>query len=348
MTANIHGKMFYSFKEPAWHKIVEPSLVPMTAEAILKENFGGGFALFLRPVTVELNGAPVETGDLAIVRGNSPYDPKEMVFGYCTSRYQPLQPIDVAKSFDANVKEYAETMAFLGDGQEMFISWVMPKYNIPTVKGDDEIQMYGIVRTGFDTLKGARLFTSIVRPVCWNTITMAQGWAKANTDKATFKGEVWKGKGVNKNLLRDLGFWMAHVHNYSVNEAGLIANFFGKLAKTPVSSDAEVHEILFEAFPPVDKKAAYFPVQLRDDEASKEQQGDADRTELRDGIFELFAGKGTAITPDYWGVLNATTEYFCNVQASKRPIAESVMFGGRQKNMMRMVKVLSARAPAWK
>jgi hypothetical protein len=43
-------------------------------------------------------------------------------------------------------------------------------------------------------------------------------------------------------------------------------------------------------------------------------------------------------------MMNATTEFFCHVYPSKRPIAESVMFGGRQKQMMQMVEVLKAGA----
>lgn len=342
MTANIHGKMVYSFEKPMWHNITEPSLVPMSAERIMAERFQGGFPIHLRPVTVELNGTAVETGDFAIVRGNSPYDKKEIVFGYCSARYLPLQPIDVAKSFDTNVKQPAETMAFLGDGQEMFISWIMPKCDIVTTTGLDEVEMYGIVRTGFDTLKGARLFTSVVRPVCWNTITFAQAWAKQNTD-GKGRGNIWKGKAVNHNLLRDLGYWMAHVQENALAEVDLLKNFFGTLAKTPIKNEAEVHEILYTAYPPKTNVAEFYPIQLRTAKDEKTEHENVGLAEVRDGIYKLFSGEGTAITPDYWGMLNATSEYFCHVQASKRPIAESVMFGGRQANTMRMVTTLNER-----
>jgi hypothetical protein len=339
MTPNIHGKMVYSFEKPMWHNITKPSLVPMTAEGILDNRFGGGFPIILRPVTVTLNGEAVETGDFAIVRGNSPYEDKEVVFGYCSDRYLPLQPRDVCRSYDTNVKEYAETMAFLGKGEEMFISWKMPSCEVVT---GDTVEMYGIVRTGFDTLKGARLFTSVVRPVCWNTITLAQGWAKQNTD-GHGRGNIWKGKGVNKNLLRDLGFWMEHVQTNAKQEVELLRSFFGVLAKTPIKSDVEAHEILFEAFPPVQSVSEFYPAQLRTAKEAKTVEFNEGLEEIRTGIYRLFAGDGTAITPDYWGMLNSTSEYFCHVQPSKRPIAESVMFGGRQKNTMQMVTTLSNR-----
>jgi hypothetical protein len=318
----------------------------MTAEQIMIQRFHGGFPVHVRPVTVTLNGVAVETGDFAIVRGSSAGFEKEVVFGYCSDRYQPLQPMDVAKSFDSNVKEFAETMAFLGQGEEMFISWVMPVCEIQTSIGLDALQLYGIVRTGFDTLKGARLFTSVVRPVCWNTITFAQEWAKQNTDKASGKGEIWKGKGVNKNLLRDLGYWLSHTQGKALAERDMLQSFFAKIAKTPVKNDAEVHEILFEAFPPKQDVSADYPTQLRTAKQEDTHEFNAGQNELRDGIYNLFAGGGIAITPDYYGVVNATSEFFCHKQASKRPIAESVMFGGRQKNTMKVVRVVADRVSA--
>ena len=337
MAHNIKGKMVYSFEKPMWHNITEPSLVPMTAEEILDSpNFGGGYEMMTRPVTVELNGEQVETGDFAVVRGTSQDDPVERVFGYCTERYHPLQPRDVAHSFDVNVNQPAETMAFLGKGERMFISWKMPSFEV--VKGD-QIDMYGIVSTGFDTLKGAKLFTAEVRPICWNTLVLAEGWARKNSD-GRLKGEIWTGKGVNKNLLRDLGYWMSHVQTTAIREANLTESFFRKLASTPIADDNEATGILLMAYPDANNVAEFYPKELRDDKALSTFEFNEKQEALRQGIFQLFSGAGTAITPDYWGLLNSTTEYFCHVQPSKRPIAESVMFGGRQKATMQMVNVL--------
>lgn len=340
MGHQVYEKMVYSFEKPMWHVLTEPSKVPMSAEAILDQKFNGGFEIFTRPITVLLNGQDVETGDFAIIRGQSKEDPKEIVLDYCTSRYNPLQPREVAQSFDTNVQEPAETMAFLKNGSEMFISWVMPKFEVRT---GDEVEMYGIVRTGFDTLNGTRLFTSIYRPVCANTINLAENWANQNKD-GKGKGAIWSGKGVNKNLLRDLGYWMAHVQGNAIREGQLLQSFFGKLADTPIKSDVEAHEILFQAFPPRNDVSEFYPKQLKEQKAEAIEDYNSSQAELRDMIYGLFAGAGTAITPDYWGMLNATSEYFCHYQPSKRPIANSVMFGARQQNTMQMVKTLAKRA----
>jgi hypothetical protein len=340
MAPKIKGKMVYSFEKPMWHNITEPSLVPMGAVDILDEKFEGGFPIHLRPVTVELNAEQTETGDFAIVRGASSDDPQEIVFGYCSDRYLPLQPRDICLSYDVNVGEPAETMAFLGKGEEMFISW---KRKWLQIREGDEVEMFNIIRCGFDTLKGARLLSSIHRPVFWNTVVMAQGWADKNTD-GQGKGNIWKGKGVNHNLLRDLGYWMKHVQSEANKEAELIESFFKKLAHTPIKNDKEVDTILHKAYPDAKDVSPYYPAELRPTKAETIADFNTRQEIIRDGIAELFGGAGTAITPDYWGMLNSTSEYFCHVHPSKRPIAESVMFGGRQKQTAQMVSVLSEMA----
>lgn len=341
MAHEIYEKMFYSYLKPAWHGIQEPSEIPMSAEAILdSEAFHGGFNIALRPVILKLNGVDVETGDFGIVREASTFDRNEIVFGYCTDRFHPLQPREICKTFDKSVQQNAETMAFLKEGREMFISWQMPSSEI--VAGD-EVEFYGIIRCGFDTLKGARLFTSTFRPVCANTITLAQNWAKRNTD-GNGRGEIWKGKAVNKNLLRDLGYWMAHVQGNALKEVDLVSSFFKKCAKTPIKNDVQAHRLLYQAYPPVDSVSKYFPKELASAREEKTQEVNQKASEIRDGVYALFAGAGKQITPDYWGMLNATSEYFCHYQPSKRPVAESIMFGGRQANIMQMVEVLQDNA----
>lgn len=338
MAHNIFSKCVYSFARPMWHGLTKPSEVEMSAVGVLDNQFAGGFPVHLRPVTVELNGEAKETGDFAIVRGSSTIEPDEAIFGYCTNRYQPLQPRAVAETFDDYLNLPVETMAFLGNGNDMFISWKMPTFEVV----NDEIEMYGIVRTGFDTMKGTSLFTSTYRPVCQNTINLAEGWAKTHTD-GNGRGNIWKGKGVNKELLTHLGYWMKFVKDNSERESMMIQNFFGKLAKTPVKKDEDVYSILFEAYPPAEKLSAYYPPELRKDKEETIETFNEKQGEIRDGIFQLFSGVGTAITPDFYGVMNATSEYFCHYQPSKKAIAQSVMFGNRQKQTMRVIDVMSSR-----
>lgn len=339
MGHNVFNKCVYSYAQPMWHGLTEPCMEEMSAVEVLNDKFGGGFEIFLRPVTVELNGEKRETGDFAIVRGNTASNNGEELFGYCSDRYTPLQPISVASTFDSNLNLPVETMAFLGNGNDMFISWKMPTFEV--VSGD-EMEMYGIVRTGFDTLKGTSLFTSTYRPVCQNTINLAENWANKNTN-GEGKGNIWKGKGVNKNLLRDLGYWMKFVKENSEREVGLIRDFFGKLAKTPIKKDEEAIEILYKAYAPSQKLSDFYPPELRKQKEEDIQDFNQKQEQIRDGIYSLFAGAGTQITPDYYGLMNATSEYFCHYQPSKKPIAQSVMFGNRQKQIMNVVNVMSEK-----
>lgn len=335
MSANVFQKMVYSYKQPMWHAIQPPSDEELSAVGVLVKRFDGGFETYLRPVTFLLNGKnQLDESGYAIVRGGTLKDPTEIKFGYCSEDFHLLQPREVAECWDENVKLPVETMAFLGQGEDMFISTKMPSFEV--VAGDP-VDMYLIVRGGFDGMHGFSLFTATVRPVCWNTITLAQNWAKANTD-GQGRGEIWTGKHVNQNLLRDLGYWMKHVVGYYEKESALVQGFFRKLAEMPVSK-VEARGLLEVAYPSKDN-VDFWPSELRGAKDLDTSSKNESQAEIRDGIFGLFAGAGTAITPDGWGLMNATSEYFCHVQPSKKPVAASVMFGNRSKNITRMVNTL--------
>jgi hypothetical protein len=278
-------------------------------------------------------------GRSAIVRGASLSDPEETVFEFCTEQYHPLQPMDVAKCFDENVNEKVETAAFLREGREMFISYKMPSFDIQTNGVLEEIKLFGIVRCGFDTMNAARLMTSYYRPVCFNTITAAQNWANQNTDQTKGKGNLWKGKGTNVNLLRDLGYWMEHVQENAKREAEEMKAFLTGLAGRTVTEE-EVKDILFQAFPSNYDNSGAFPKQLSEAKRKAIEEANEALEKTRNGILYLFNGAGTAITPDLYGVLNATSEFFCHYQPSKKPIAESVMFGSRGSNTAKVMQVL--------
>ena len=135
---------------------------------------------------------------------------------------------------------------------------------------------------------------------------------------------------------------MAYVQKNALDEVDLIKGLFGSLVKKPVKSDAQVKDLLAQAFPNVGDNSAFMPPELRDDKTAKVDDYNVGMEAIRVGIFDVFSSPvGIAITPDFYGIANAGSQYFCHIQASKRPIAESVMFGPRQKNMTKLLKVLA-------
>lgn len=337
MGHEIYKRMVYSYLQPMWHALQAPSETKSTAVEVLENNFGGGFPVIVRPTFYYLNGELVEEKGTVIIRGSSSFDPEELPIGFCTERYNPLQPREIAEAFDANVGEHVETMAFLRDGREMFITWNMPEFD---VRVGDTVKLYGSIKVGFDTLKGARLFTSSVRQVCMNTSTMAEAWAERHKD-GNGTGMIWKGRAVNKDLVKKVGYWLKHVQSKALSDAMLQQDFFRLLANKPIKSEQEIRGILASAYPIKNDVSSYYPVELRTEKQEKVEMENMSQIEIRNGIYELFSGAGTQITPDGWGAFNATTEYFCHVQPSKKPVAESVMFGARQKKTMAMVNALS-------
>ena len=337
MSDGLYNRMAYSYMKQMWHRMGIVSETPRTAGEVMTDEWSGGFPIITRPVTVSLNGEETVWKNMyAIIRGKYAGDQTEEILGHCTGQYKPLQPADIADTFDQRVNEYCETMGILHSGKEMFISWKMPEVDL--VSGD-KYEMYGIVRVGFTIDKGARLFTSIYRPVCANTLTAAQGWAKRNKSagKSTYR---LVGKGTNPNLLENLGHWMAHVQGNALAEAQTMKELFGFLSKKPIKSEVEARTLLFEAFPPKVDHSGEFPKELKSGEARKVADENEKREKIRDGIYAMFSGQGTAITPNRLGLLNATTEYTGHYMMSRKDIADSVMWGNRADINMSMVQVL--------
>ena len=131
MSANIHGSMVYSKDIPMWHGLGTVGTDDMTAVDVVEKHFMGGFRVGLKQAGwLNDDGTFTTSENFKIVRLPSKSDPEEVEFGDCTSRFLPLQPMDVARKFDENVKQPIETIGFLNKGKEMFGSWKMPGFTI--------------------------------------------------------------------------------------------------------------------------------------------------------------------------------------------------------------------------
>jgi hypothetical protein len=226
----------------------------------------------------------------------------------------------------------------------MFLSAKMPNFEFE-VKPNDVLQLFLIVKLGWDTMHGPLFFNSIFRPVCRNTVGLAQNWAEKNTD-GNGRGIIWKGKSTSDKLLEHLGYWMKHVVQNASKEQDLLKEFYALIAKTPVKSQAHCDEILYTAFPDAQDISPFYPVELRPAKSVKIADFNDGQAQLRDGISGLFAGAGTAITPDFYGISNAGSEFLGHYLPSKRPIAGSMMWGSRSKLQTRLMRVLKEEAYA--
>lgn len=335
MSANIFGDRFYGNRVPAWHKLGVISEIDQTGVEALTA-IGGGFWLEQRPIQIMLNGEYKNTGDFAIVRSPTPDDAQEKVFGYSTKRYKLLQPLDAIELFDEKVNEPCETLGFLGKGERMFITWKLPEFYVG--KEEDVVQNYGFCWIGFDGIMGAGLNVTTVRVVCQNTWAAALNDGENNKDYG--KGKIFSGKHTMGNLKYKLGEWMEHVQENAEKQVELAESFFGKLVNHPLSNDKEIKSLLHYAYPDPEPIPLDYPKNLRQ---SKQESIDAQAEvaeRYRTGIYELFNGQGTAITPDMWGLFNATTEYFNYAQVAKKPVDASILFGNRARNMNKMAEVL--------
>jgi hypothetical protein len=334
----LFGNRFYGHRTPAFHQLGLVTEKDMTGNEALTA-IGGGFWFEQRPASVVLNGILTETEDLAIVRSATIDDPTERIFGYTTSRYNLFQPIEAIDLFDLHVSEPIETIGFLGKGEKMFLTWKLDNFEV--VK-DDELINYGFLALGFDAIFGCSLNVVNTRVVCQNTMNFALKEAETatrNGDKN--KGIIFSGKHTSKNLKRDLGIWMGYVQGRANYQNQLVKDFFGNLVKHPLSEEKEVYRLLFEAYPDPQPISVNYPDALKAEKQLK-IDAQAEKAEgIRNGIYELFSGKGTGITgSDYYNLFNCSTEYLNWGQPTKKDPSVSIMIGQRSKDMNSMANVL--------
>lgn len=337
MGHGVFGERAAYFLEPAWHKL--GTVLPEETYALdaHEKYLNGGIQVVLRPTSVFINGAVRENGRFDIIRLATTDDPKERNFGNTTSRYNPLQSVDLCTLFDKKVNMPIETIGLLNKGKHLFITWRLPIGGF----GNEEIQYYGFLAAGFNGKMGIHLYITSVRVVCWNTWTLAVSAAESKSkNKKEDNAVVFSGKHLQKDLYFVLGEWMNHIQQTAEHRAALANMQFEMFAKNPIRSEDELNKILNTAFPD-EKYKQSVPQKLRSRENAKVDEINAVRERYRAGVRNLFDGEGIEITPTYWGLFNATTEYFNHIQVEKKPMGMSIINGNRADNMNRMFKTLS-------
>lgn len=325
--------------EPAWHKLGKVYTEDISATQA-HDDMGGSYTLYKKPVGVMFDDhfIPVHN-QFAIVRGKTNKDTRELVFGYATDHYHLVQPIDIIQKFDEKVGVSIETLGFIQDGRKMFLTWKLPSFE--AVAGD-EINLYGSVMMGFDTVFSSRLNILTTRIVCSNTFAMALGEEKREKEEKRGRGTIYSSKHTNSRLLKELGEWMGCIHQNATLETERLKALFGNFAKTPIVHEQQAKDLIYEAFPNPAPIPAIYPDALRAEKQNKIDEEVEKLESVRGTIFDIFTGsQGIAIDDTYYGLFNATTQFFNHVLPSKKDTAYSLVWGNRNIKMNQFAKVLS-------
>jgi phage/plasmid-like protein (TIGR03299 family) len=324
---------------PAWHELGKVFDHPVGAVEAHTE-MGGSFTLQKKPAFYqEDDGTFVRVVDnFAIVRGATNKTAKEIAFGFATNHYHVVQPLDIISAFDSKVGVSIETMGFIQDGRKLFLTWKLPSFEV--VAGD-EIQLYGIVMVGFDTIFSTRLNIGTVRVVCSNTFAAALEEENIEKKKNRGRGTIYSSKHTNSHLATDLGEWMGCIHKNAEKQTALLRSMFGKFAETPILHEKQAEHIILDAYPNPAPIPAVFPEALRRKKEDSIEMETARLEGIRTGIYDVFTGaQGIAIDATYWGLFNAGTQYFNHVMPSKKDTAYSMVWGNRNTHMNHFAEVL--------
>jgi len=339
MPANLMGNNVYLNKEPAWHNMGFVSDKPMgavEASSVIESVF-----YEKRPISVMINGQLQDaTGDYAIIRSATPTDPNEQLLGFVKKNYQILQPISICEQFDQWVSEPVETLGFLGKGEKLFLTWVLPSFD---VRGDP-INTYGFVASGYDGKFGASLYVVSVRVVCENTYNMAVSEGESNNGNENkgnnYKGKIWSGRHNSTQLSRDLGAWMEHVQQRALAQVNSASGMFNAMAAKAINEQSTLADLLFKIYPDPKSLPLDFPDKLRAEKQNKIDELKEKAERDRKIVESLFAGKGTEITADGFGLFNSVTEYENHVRVTKKPSDYSILFGNRANKMTYAANVI--------
>ena len=336
MSANLFGERFYGNRTAAWHNLGYVSQEDQQAVEALE--IIGGYNIDKRPVVVNLNGSQQEVGDYALVRSITKDDPKEIIFGYCTKQYNILQPAEICKSFDENVKQPIETLGMLGKGEKLFLTWKLPEIDV----NDDPVETYGFVASGYDGKFGSSLSIVTTRVVCQNTFNIAISESESKSSRETGRGRVWGGKHNSNNALRDLGIWMEHVQGKALEKVNETKNSFVTMAEYSINNTSTLADILFQVYPDPQMLPKDYPSKLRDEKQNKIDQLIETARKDRNAVDELFSGQGTSITSDAWGLFNSVTEYENWGRMTKKPAEYSIIMGNRSNTMSKAYNVINS------
>lgn len=217
---------FVSARENAWHRLGTVLESTFTAEEAMTHAHLGGWNVRKLPLTatqLDENGVTsIEVpGQFATVRTN-PITGAVEPLGVVGTRYTVIQNEEHAEFLNTLVDEsgaHFETAGALAGGRRTFMSMRMPQH----IEIDGDItNLYLIAVNSHDGTDAFRVFTSLIRPVCQNTVTAAIRGAKSSYSirhTASALGRV-------QDVRQALGMTFKYVESFQQIAEGLYASAF--------------------------------------------------------------------------------------------------------------------------
>lgn len=317
---------FVSNRETPWHKLGTIVDGAMTIDEVL-EKARLDWTVELEPVFLE-DGVQVDD-HFATVRV-SPLTGEREALGMVGNRYEPLQTRAACSFMDFMDDSLYETAGSIFGGRKVFVSKILSRDIVLDASGAaDNLDIYLMAYNSFDGKSAFTLATTIIRPVCYNTVQFALRKAQS-TWSTRHTINVEQRKAVARQVL---GISYKYVDAFEAEAQAMI--------QTQITNDR------FEAI-----IADLWPVSEDAKETVKNRVEDQ-----RDVVRHLFAeadtnanARGTA-----WGAYNAVTEYLdwykkingvegdllCD-KAYERRFADTAVVGATSKLKQRAYELVTA------
>ena len=250
--------------------------------------------------------------------------------GIVKERYTPVQNIEAFTFFDGAIgkdKAIWQTAGFFGNGERIFVSAKLPK-NI-FVNGDP-VENYLVFTTSHDGSSGVKILFTPIRVVCENTLNAA---IASSTNYVSFRHT----KSVHGNL--DIA---AEILGICETRIVALQEQFNIMRKTQISDD-KAQQIFANVILTEDeqfriKQTGHTIGQIitRDWRAINDSQVSMKKvntlSEINNYYFNGIGQKG--ILGSAWGVYNAITGYYSNIdnsEGTKR--MDSLLYGDKSRKI---------------
>jgi phage/plasmid-like protein (TIGR03299 family) len=321
MAHEIFGNRFYTYEQPAWHKLGEVGQEKEGAVKVYKRF--APVTIGTQPVYIQNEDGTYEAVDSfrAIVR-EAGDDYTREVFNIVSAGYEIVTPLEICKLWDARVGRHVETLGVLKGGRLMFISAKLPAFD---VRGD-ECENYLLLTAPYSGTAGHEIMMTPRRVVCNNTLILGRREASEAYMVPHHEGST-----------QVLGDWLEAVATTAEARAEAMREVFELLAATTLAKK-QIAPVLTEVYP--DLKV---PSSAATAEATKARMERFERQrewapKRRQAVVALYEGGGLgsdtqAAKGTAWGLYNAVCE-----MEDRRPglrendAASDAVFGSRAQN----------------